>query len=139
MLASRIFPAEIQSLTDLAVFLEETLEKAGAEPKEIFDIQLAADEIFTNISSYAYGEEQGVVEVMVKCSEEEISIALIDSGKPFNPLCLPPPDITLGIDERKIGGLGIYLVREMMDTVSYLRENGKNILAIEKRRVKKRE
>ncbi len=133
MLASRLFPAEIEFLPDLVAFLEEALEKSGAGPKEIFDIELATDEIFTNIASYAYGKEKGEVEVTIRSDEHSITITLTDSGAPFNPLSLPSPDTTLGIDERKIGGLGIYLVRELMDNVTYLRENGRNILTIVKR------
>ncbi len=138
MHASRIFGAGIQNLPELVLFLEEVLEETGTLEEESFDIQLAADEIFTNIASYAYGEGSGEVEIAVSINEDSITITFTDSGIPFNPLSLPAPDITRGTDERKIGGLGIYLVRELMDTVSYLRENGKNILTIQKRLVKKR-
>jgi Anti-sigma regulatory factor (Ser/Thr protein kinase) len=138
MLASRIFNAEIQNLPELVLFLEGLLKEAGTLEEESFDIQLAADEIFTNIANYAYGKGDGEVEIALFVQDDLITITFTDSGIPFNPLTLPTPDITLGIDERKIGGLGIHLVRELMDTTSYLRENGKNILTIEKRRVKKR-
>ncbi len=128
--------AEIQNLPELALFLEGLLKEAGNLEEESFDIQLAADEIFTNIASYAYGEGSGEVEIALSINDDSITITFTDSGTPFNPLSLPSPDTTRGIDERKIGGLGIYLVREMMDAASYLRENGKNILSIEKKRVK---
>ncbi len=138
MLASRLFPAEIEFLPNLVAFLEAALEESGAGPKEIFDIELAADEIFTNIASYAYGKEKGEVEVTITSDEHSIIISLIDSGAPFNPLSLPSPDTTLGIDDRKIGGLGIHLVRKLMDNVTYMQENGRNILTLEKKRGKRR-
>lgn len=134
MLVSRSFQADIDLLPDLTTYLEATLEEAGAGPKEIFDLQLSADEIFTNISLYAYQESVGAVEITISSTEDSITITFTDSGRPFDPLSLPPPDITLGIDERKIGGLGIYLVRELMDTVTYQRRDEKNILVIEKQR-----
>ncbi|HIJ07146.1 ATP-binding protein [Methanocalculus sp.] len=134
MRVSRTFKAEIQSLPELVIFLEKVLEEAGTLEEESFDIQLAADEIFINIASYAYGEGEGEVEVAVSIQDDSIMITFTDSGIPFNPLSLPSPDTTLGIDERRIGGLGIHLVRELMDTFTYQRQDTKNILLIEKKR-----
>ncbi|MCQ1539206.1 ATP-binding protein [Methanocalculus taiwanensis] len=134
MFVSRSFQADIDLLPDMTAFLEASLEEAGAGPKESFDLQLSADEIFTNISLYAYQEKVGEVEITISSTEDAITITFTDSGTPFNPLSLPQPDITLGIDERKIGGLGIHLVRELMDTVTYQRRDEKNILFIEKHR-----
>ena len=136
MHASKIFRARIQNLPELVLFLEGVLKEAETREGESFDILLAADEIFTNIASYAYGEGSGEVEIALTINDDSITIIFTDSGIPFNPLSLQSPDITRGIDERKIGGLGIHLVREIMDAVSYLRKDGKNILTIEKKREK---
>lgn len=127
-----IFQADIQSLPEMVLFLDEALESMGLSPTEAFDLQLAADEIFTNIASYAYGVERGLVTIEVTSDNGRVAITFIDSGMPFDPESLPPPDISLDLRERKIGGLGIHLARQLTDRLSYRRDGEKNILTIEK-------
>lgn len=133
MYTSRTFGAKIDELPQVVDFLESTLNEAGAGAEECFDLHLAADEIFTNIALYAYDSDDGVMEIAITSDQGLITITLTDSGRPFDPLALPPPDITSDVGERRVGGLGIYLIREVTDSVTYARRNGKNILTIKKR------
>ena len=98
-------------------------------------IDLAVEEIFVNIAHYAYGAENTDNESKILCTYEKglLSVTFIDSGKPFNPLNNPDPDITLSAEERKIGGLGIYLTKKFMDETFYEYTDGKNILTIKKK------
>jgi sigma-B regulation protein RsbU (phosphoserine phosphatase) len=83
---------------------------------------------------YAYPEgTDGLVDIEAILRDDSLEFILSDSGKPFDPTAAPEADITLGVEERQIGGLGIYLVRQIMDSVTYKRENGKNILHMTKK------
>jgi len=105
----------------------------GLVPSDSFDLQLAADEILTNIASYAYGPDGGHITIEIIGDEKRVTIIFTDSGRPFDPKSLSSPDISSGLMDRKIGGLGIYLARQLTDTLSYSREGDKNILIMEKR------
>lgn len=100
--------------------------------KIIRQIQLAIEEVFVNIAHYAYEEETGMAEVSVSIEENEVIISFEDSGRKFNPLENETPDISLGIEEKNIGGLGIFLTLQIMDNVEYEYSNGKNILTMKK-------
>ena len=97
-------------------------------------IELAIEEIFVNIASYAYPSGSGDVTITADVSgvPKTLTVAFQDSGTPFDPLAKEDPDITLPIEQRRIGGLGIFLVKEYMDDVSYRYADGKNILTIKK-------
>ena len=99
-------------------------------------ISIAAEEIYINIAHYAYGgiEGEAEVEMDVHPDPECYRLTFRDWGKPFNPLDEDAPDFDLPVEERPVGGLGIYMVREMMDKVEYRYENGQNILVLEKLR-----
>lgn len=132
MQVNRTFHADKQNLPLVIDFLESFLQKSGVRSQDLLDLQLAVDEAFTNIASYAYGPEGGDVDICIDVFESEITITITDSGKAFDPLSLGPPDIKGGVDERQIGGLGIYLIRQVTDNVTYLRRDGKNMLIINK-------
>jgi anti-sigma regulatory factor (Ser/Thr protein kinase) len=97
-------------------------------------LDLAVEEIFVNIAHYAYDAENTENEVSITCTLEGCTLTIIfsDTGKPFNPLDRPDPDITLSAEQRRIGGLGIYLTKQFMDKVEYEFKNGHNILTIVK-------
>jgi anti-sigma regulatory factor (Ser/Thr protein kinase) len=95
-------------------------------------IGIVIDEIFSNVSSYAYSPDTGEIVIGVKADESIIILEFRDSGKAYNPLLNDDPDITLSTDEREIGGLGIFMVKNIMDSVEYRRDGGKNILTIKK-------
>lgn len=96
-------------------------------------IDLAVEEIFVNIAHYAYSGKGGEAEVSCILSDGVITISFTDKGKPFNPLEKEDPDITLSAEERKIGGLGIFLTKKFMDKVWYAYEDGRNKLSFSKK------
>lgn len=103
----------------------------GLPEKVIFDLHLVLDEIFTNIVHYGY-EDGGEHEVLIDVALEagEVQVRIEDDAREFNPLERPDPDLGVPLEERKVGGLGIYLVRRLMDEVEYAREGGKNVLSL---------
>lgn len=127
--------ADIGNLHVVTDFVDAFLEEIDCPMKKQMQIDLAVDEVFTNICSYAYGNGEGEACIRIGCEEDPraVMITFADSGLPFNPLTQEEPDTTLPIDERLPGGLGIFLVRKMMDEVLYEYRSGKNILHIRKR------
>ena len=92
------------------------------------------EEAVTNVMLYAYPEgTDGLVEIDASVREDQVTFVLCDNGKPFDPTAAPEADINLSVEERPIGGLGIYLVRNIMDEVSYERDRGKNLLTMIKK------
>ena len=126
--------ATIENLTQVTAFIDEQLEALGCSMKAQMQLDVAIDELFSNIAHYAYTPETGEATVQFAYDEaaRSVSITLIDSGIPFNPLNKAEPDLTIPVEERRIGGLGIFLVRKTMDLVEYRYENGKNVLTIHK-------
>ena len=98
-------------------------------------IQLATEEIFVNIASYAYAPAKGQATVRVEVSDDplEVILTFIDNGVPFNPLLKENPDIEANAEERDIGGLGIFMTKNLMDDICYEFKDGKNMLTIVKR------
>ena len=115
-------------------FVQEELERYDCSPKALFQIEVAIEEIFVNIVHYAGLSSDDDVEVRCEVLNEPLSVVLqfLDGGVPFDPLAKEDPDTTPeGTIERE-GGLGIFLVKEMMDGVSYTYEGGRNTLTIQK-------
>lgn len=107
--------------------------EVGSVPELDFTIHLVVEEIVVNIVNYAYPQDsEGEVTIIVELTPFELSLSFSDSGIPFNPLQKPDPDTTLSAAERPIGGLGIYLVKQVMDTVTYNYQDGHNILTLTK-------
>lgn len=131
----RTFPAKIEHWDAVAEFLEQQLEDGSWSAKATYEILVSAEEIFTNITSYAYENEDGAVEVIFENFEEEheIRISFKDQGIPYNPLERPDPSFDIPFEERRIGGLGIYMVKKFMDYVEYRHEDGSNIFMIGKK------
>jgi sigma-B regulation protein RsbU (phosphoserine phosphatase) len=115
---------------------EEFAEREGLPDRVRRSIKLVFDELLNNIISYAFGDAGDDVhhlEVRVESTSAEISVTISDDGHLFDPFSLEAPDTTLPIDEREIGGLGIHLVRQLMDEVSYVREDDRNVVVLTKR------
>ena len=124
---------DIQQIPQLAEFIEKISEEKHLEQSLAMSLNLALEEAVTNVILYAYPEgSDGLVDVEALVRDKELEFIISDSGTPFDPTAAPEADITLGVDERKIGGLGIFLVRNIMDSVSYERKDGKNILSMHK-------
>jgi len=95
------------------------------------EIELVVEEVLVNICHHAYGDAPGEVELRcVQADPEHLLVEFIDSGKPFNILTSPIPELAVEVDERQVGGLGIPLIRAMMDEVTYRREGDRNILCV---------
>lgn len=127
-------PAETDQLETVQAFIDVDLDEADCPLETRIQIQIAVEEIFVNIANYAYGDAQG--EAVIGCFLEKdplrITVRFQDRGTPFDPLAKEDADITLSAEERDIGGLGIYMVKNSMDNVTYAREDGCNILTIQK-------
>ena len=127
--------ALLDNIPAVTAFIDAELEALDCPLKAQTQIDVAIDELFSNVARYAYKTEEGDVEVRFAFDQptRTASITFIDRGVPFDPLAKEDPDVTLTAEERGIGGLGIYLVKKTMDRVEYRREEGYNILTIEKR------
>ena len=116
-------------------FVNSHLEEADCSVKTRMDIELAVEEIFINIANYAYAPGTGDATIRVEVSGDPATaeITLMDQGKPYNPLEKEDPDVTLPAEERRIGGLGIFLTRKLMDELKYEHTDGSNILTMKKK------
>ncbi len=113
----------------LAEWVEQLGEELGLEMPEVFQLNLALEEAVVNVMNYAY-EDSGLIDLSAKVVDSEIVFVLEDSGKAFDPTKVDDPDITLSAEDRDIGGLGIFLVQQLMSGVTYSREDGKNVLTM---------
>ena len=116
------------------MFIDGILEENECNMKVQMQIDVAVEEIFVNIASYAYTPEVGMVTIQVEILDdpERAEITFIDKGIPYNPLAKEDPDTTLSAEERQIGGLGIYMVKKSMDAMRYEHTDGQNILTLVK-------
>ena len=135
MMKETIVEADKMNLPLVQAFVDEQLEEAGCPMLTQIAIDVAVEELFVNIASYAYGDGNGKAAVQVSVHEEPLSVEItfIDNGVQYDPLAKADPDTTLSAKERKKGGLGIFMVKKSMDNVSYEYKDGKNILTITKK------
>ena len=126
--------ATIKNIEQVTAFVDEQLRILNCPMKTQVQINIAIDELFGNIARYAYNPEVGSATVRVEVCEDPVSVVItfIDTGMPYNPLAKEDPDVTLSLEERGIGGLGIYMVKKTMDDIVYEYKDGKNILKIKK-------
>ncbi len=126
--------ATVENVTIVTEFVNEQMKELDCPLKIRYQIDVAIDELFSNIALYAYNPDTGPATVQVEIQEEPLAviISFIDHGKPFDPLTQERPDTTLTAEQRRIGGLGVFLVRQTMDDVTYTYENGHNILTVRK-------
>jgi len=127
-------PADPAQLSVLTEFLREFGSAAALAPAQVGTLELALEEIFMNI--VMHGSEPGItprVEVSLNLGTDGVTMTVEDDGPQFDPLSLPPPDVTASLADRKVGGLGVFLVRNIMDNVTYARTAGRNQLRMSKR------
>lgn len=126
--------ATIENIEKVTDFVNEELEKLDCPMKAQIQIDVAIDELFGNIAHYAYNPNVGLATIRVEVVEDPMAVVLtfIDHGIPYDPLAKEDPDIKLSAEERKIGGLGIYMVKKSMDEITYEYKDGQNILRIKK-------
>ncbi len=119
-----------ENTPQVAAFVEETLEALDCPMKVMTSMSIALDELYSNIVRHS-----GAGRATVACGVEDgqAVLRLIDDGAPYDPTLREPPDVSLSAEKREIGGLGIHLVRRLMDSVEYRYEDGRNVLTIRKR------
>ena len=130
-----IVEAKRENLLEVQAFIDEQLEAVDCPMTTQIAIDVAVEELFVNIASYAYEQGEGVAVVQVTVHDDPLSVQItfIDNGRQYDPLAKEDPDVTLSVRERKKGGLGIFMVKNTMDNVSYEYKDGKNILTIMKK------
>ena len=127
--------ANIQNVDKVTEFVNTVLEENDCPLKIQMQLDVAIDEIFGNIAYYAYGDGSGNATIQIEMEQDPsmATLTFIDHGIPYNPLANKDPDITLDIEDREIGGLGIFLVKKTMDELSYKYVEEKNILTLKKK------
>ena len=128
-------PAAKERLGEVMAFVDDFLEGCGCPMKAQMQIDVAIDELFSNIALYAYapGSGSATVRVETELDPPAAIITFIDRGVPFDPLSACTPDVSLPACERDAGGLGVFLVKKIMDEVVYAYRDGENIIRIKKR------
>lgn len=133
---SIVLANDISEISRLYEFIEELGNDFSLSPDIVFNLNLVLEEAVVNIINYAYPkEEHESIYLSARMHEGSIVLVLTDTGKEFDPTAAPEADVTLSADERQIGGLGIFLIRQIMNEVKYERIEGKNVLTLEKKLV----
>ncbi len=135
IMKEKVFEAKDENMLDMLGFVEQELESYGCSMRMQTAISVALEEVFINVAHYAYPDGNGTAKVSISIdpTTDEMTCILRDSGMAFNPLTQEEPDITLPVEQREVGGLGILIVKKTMDFVEYSRENGENILTMRKK------
>ena len=127
-------PNDIETIPRLNEFIDGLCEETGINRDVSMRLNLAIEEAVVNVMNYAYPKGAiGDVDIEVETDEDTITFVISDSGVPFDPTKKADTDITLSVDERPIGGLGIHLVRQIMDDIAYHYTDHKNILTLKKK------
>ena len=122
-----------ENAEQVMAFIDGQLNAHNCSAKSQTQFDIAVDELFTNIASYAYGYATGEAVIEIEFPDGFAEITFRDWGTPYNPLTRPDPDVTLPAEKRDIGGLGIYMVKKSMDAISYRHEDGQNVLTIRRK------
>lgn len=131
---SIILANEISEIAKLNAFIEDIGEEFSLTPDVVFNLTLVLEEAVVNIINYAYPkEDHESIFLSAKMKDGSIVLVLTDTGKEFDPTMAPEADVTLSAEDREIGGLGIFLIRQIMNEVKYERIDGKNVLTLEKK------
>jgi len=131
---ARVFPATVDAVPDIIAQIAGAAGAWGLHPRRLMQLELAVEEAVVNICLYAYEVPPGELLVRIEPGESRFVVELIDEGVPFDPLAVEDPEVHAGAADRAIGGLGIFLVRRVMDEVAYLRDGSRNILKLVIRR-----
>lgn len=124
---------EINELTKLALFVEKLGEEMQLSPDLVFNLNLVLEESVTNIIFYAYTKQaEHEIAIQAERFDHSLVFTITDSGKPFDPTKVAEADITLSTEERPIGGLGIFLIKQIMSEVEYQRIDGRNVFTLKK-------
>lgn len=124
--------ADAEHLTAIMDFIERALDELDVQGEARGHIGVAVDEAVTNVVTYAYPNEKGLVRITMERTADRVVVEIVDFGRPFNPISHPVPDVNASIEKRLIGGLGIHLMRNMMDELNYRRLDNSNRLTLVK-------
>ena len=126
-------PAKLEGMDEVLDFVSSVLDEHGCTPQTRTQLRMAMEELYVNVAHYAYPAGDGWAEIRGSVEGDVAIFRLIDGGTPFDPLAKPDPDILLSGEERGIGGLGIYMVKSMVDEVEYVYRDGCNQLTLRKK------
>ena len=131
---SLFIDATVDNLSAVMTYISDSLDYCNCSAKDKQRVQLAVEEIYINIANYAYQPDKGKAQIDCEITKnpKSVAITLIDKGKPYNPFSKDDPDINAGISDRSVGGLGVFVVKKIMDDVSYAYQDGKNIFKMSK-------
>jgi anti-sigma regulatory factor (Ser/Thr protein kinase) len=121
---------ELENLAMIGDFIADSMREFGLDDRKVFEVQMAVDEACTNIIKYGYAGKKGTIEISCLKRDEDVVVVIKDTGKPFDPTSVQLPDLDAGLEERKIGGLGVYFMKTLMDEVKYKYRDGKNVLRL---------
>ncbi len=131
------FPAQFESLDKLRSFVADIAQASGLKESKVYAVQMAVDEAFTNIIEHSFGGEcQEDIQCTCRINAQELVVTLKDCGVPFNPDEIPDPNLDASLEEREIGGLGLFFMRQLMDEVYFSfvsteeKDKGCNILTM---------
>jgi len=128
-----IMKNDIREVTKLSAFLKEVLEKLNFVPSVATQYRLAIEESVVNVMQYAYPiDTEGYIEVRIRKDGDRVKTMIVDGGSPFDPTSQKEPDTSLSAEERQIGGLGIHLMRKLVDAIIYERIEEQNVLTLVK-------
>ncbi len=127
----RALPSRLEGLDDLADFVDACARESRVPDARLVALRLLVEEAFVNVCSYAYPGGEGPVEVTCEAPDGRFVLEVADRGLPFDVLAVPTPDVTLDVDARRVGGLGVLFIRTFSDVVSYRREGDRNVLRLE--------
>jgi serine/threonine-protein kinase RsbW len=117
---TQIFTARFETLDAIRVFVADAARQAGLNEKDIYSVQLAADEAASNIIEHAYeGVADGQIEISIGVADDSFHIIMRDQGKPFDPEAIAEPDVNAALEKRFVGGLGLFFMRKLMDEVRF--------------------
>ncbi len=128
--AERNFTARVENIPEINAFVTAQAKKAGLNAKKNRQLELIVEEAVINICRYAYEVPPGAVTVRIYDEIKKFMVEFEDGGIPFDPLAAVDPDLNVGLDEREVGGMGIFLIRRMTDEMHYQRGDGRNILTV---------
>ncbi|MGD1995826.1 MAG: ATP-binding protein [Anaerolineae bacterium] len=133
---TQTFPARFDSLAAISEFVTRAAEDAGLGESAIYAVEMAVDEACSNIIQHAYGDERrGDIECTCRISGNGLTVILHDRGRPFDPEGVPEPDLDAALEDRSVGGLGLFLMRQLMDEVDFeFTPDSGNVLTMVKRK-----
>jgi serine/threonine-protein kinase RsbW len=126
-------PASKKQIAVISEFIADLMASSGFDAKTILEVQLAAEEACNNIASYAYPHGEGSMDIVMEIADDHLELTIMDEGAPFDPTAKKVAVSDISVEQRPIGGLGIALIRSMVEGISYEYKDGKNVLRLMKK------